>query len=83
MPSLSSWRPIGTTPEVDDWVRRHKTMVVLGVKNEQELERWERGLKARGIPFSTFVEPDIGDRKTAMAIHPMADPRLFKRLQLL
>lgn len=69
--------------EVGDWQASHKTMVVLGVRDEGELEGWERGLKARKVAYATFAEPDLGGAKTAIAIHPFVDPKLFRRLELL
>lgn len=57
-------------------------MVILGVENEAELIQWEEKLKAQGIPCEAFIEPDLLDQKTALAIHPSADHKLFKKLTL-
>lgn len=44
-------------------------MIYLGVANESELNRWEARFQAKGIEFSTFVEPDWGEpTKTAVAM---------------
>lgn len=44
---------------------------------------WESKLKALGIACEAFIEPDMDDQKTALAVHPAADPKLFKKLRLL
>lgn len=72
-----------TTREVQEWVLDDKTMVLLGVEGETELRRWMRVLELEGVLHSTFVEPDIGNERTATAVHPGADPRIFRRLKLL
>jgi hypothetical protein len=56
-------------------------MVVLGVKDEKDLELWEDILI--GEKFSTFIEPDIGNERTAIAVHPKCDHKLFKNEKLL
>ncbi len=56
-------------------------MIFLGVANLEELEAQEHRLAAKGIPFQTFVEPDIGDQKTALAT--VANGKTFKGLRLL
>lgn len=66
----------------DEWNANHKTMVLLGVKNEDALKKWESILLGLGLVFRTFVEPDMGDQKTAIAIVPLVDGKLFKKLQL-
>lgn len=43
-------------------------MIYLGVKDEDELNKWEAKLQAANKTFSTFVEPDWGEpTKTALA----------------
>ena len=70
-------------PQVKDWLWNHKTLIILGIENEAELIQWESKLLELGIPCHVFVEPDMDNQKTSLAIHPMADPSLFKRLKLL
>lgn len=65
-----------------EWNANHKTMVMLGVKDEKALVAWESILMTRGVSFRTFVEPDIGDQKTALAVIPMIDRKLFRKLRL-
>ena len=58
------------------------TLVYLNVKGEPALDEWEYDLKKLGINFETFVEPDIGNQKTAIAI--LTDKKeVFKRLKLM
>lgn len=58
-------------------------MVVLGVENEAVLAAWDKYLREQGVVCEHFVEPDIGNQKTALAAHPSADRKLFQRLKLL
>jgi hypothetical protein len=67
---------------VSDWAKDHKTMVMLGVDTESALKRWMSLLELNGLKFSAFIEPDIGDQITAIAVLP-SDGSLFKRLPLL
>ena len=53
-----------------------KTMVLLGVDN---IEEWENKID---IPNSIFIEPDMNNLKTAMAICPN-NGKLFNNLKLL
>jgi len=58
-------------------------MVVLGVRDQAELEQWEQKLGGMGLETESFVEPDRNDEKTALAVAPMADGAPFKELRLL
>ena len=58
-------------------------MVILGVESEAELAKWEESATRRGINCATFVEPDIGDQRTAMASLPPEGTRLFSNLRLI
>lgn len=73
----------GHLPEVREWAAKHRTMVLLRVESETELMAQEERLNRLGIQTATFVEPDIGDQRTAMAISPAADPKLFRNFKLL
>jgi hypothetical protein len=59
--------------------------VVLGVKDEYKLSSILPRLDSAGIPYRTFVEPDIGDQLTAVATAPISGERrdFFKNFQLL
>lgn len=63
------------------WHKHHKTMVLLGVEDEEELIKWEMALGE--VPFCSFIESDIGNQKTAIAVSPIVDQSLFRRLKLL
>ena len=65
------------------WADHHKTIVILGVRDLAELVRWEQRLRDSQTRYAAFTEPDMGGEKTAIAIHPAVDPRLFRNLQLL
>jgi hypothetical protein len=58
-------------------------MVVLGVDDQEELEHWESILSHERIRHEVFVEPDLGDQKTSLAVSPASNPRLFRKLRLL
>lgn len=58
-------------------------MVMLGLKDQEDLIKWEEVLKSNNLKFSTFIEPDIGDQKTSIAIQPLDNSLLFKELKLL
>jgi hypothetical protein len=67
---------------VREWAGNGKTLIALAVDGEQELEAWERKLTEGEIRYATFVEPDIGGQRTALATVP-PDGRIFKNLSLL
>lgn len=58
-------------------------MVLLGVDTEESLKRWMSLLSLNGTHHAGFIEPDIGDQVTAVAIDPSAEGSLFRRLPLL
>ena len=55
---------------------------MLGVADETELIKWEESIRAAGGICVAFVEPDMGNQKTALAIHPGVDPKIFRGLSL-
>ena len=63
----------------EDW--DNGTLVYLGVSSEEELEKQIFRLERKGIPFSIFREPDIGNQITAIAaVH---EGRAFSNIKLL
>ena len=62
-----------------DW--DNGTLVYLGAKSEEDLEKQIWHLKRKGIPFSVFREPDIGNQITSIAA--VDDGRAFKNKKLL
>jgi hypothetical protein len=63
----------------------HPHVVVCGVRDELRLGRWLDRLRAAGIRFRAFFEPDLGNRLTAVATEPVRGPRrhVFRDLRLL
>ena len=57
------------------------TLVYLGVKNEEELEKWVYRLNLDDIQFASFIEPDMNYEKTAIA--SVYNESFFKNLQVL
>jgi len=55
-------------------------MVLLGVKDEEDLLSWEK--KFKEIKHAIFHEPDI-NAHTALAITPTVDSGWFRELKLL
>jgi peptidyl-tRNA hydrolase len=53
------------------WVEDHKTLLILAVKNEEELEAFQAWAESSGILHRSFFEPDIGNQRTAVALWPM------------
>ena len=68
---------------MQEWVDKHKTLVVLGVRDLNALRRWEQLLRDSHVNHAVFEEPDRGDEMTAIAVDPNADPYLFRNLRLL
>lgn len=70
-------------PSVREWADRHKTLVILGVRDRRELLRWRRRLGDARVTCEAFSEPDMNGEETALAVHPAADPHHFRNLRLL
>jgi peptidyl-tRNA hydrolase len=68
---------------INEWAEEHRTLVILGVEGEHDLDRWRAELTSLGVPCEAFAEPDLGGETTALAVHPSADARLFRGLDLL
>ena len=66
-----------------EWADRHKTLVLLGVRDLVELVLWEQKLTDARTKYEVFAEPDRKGEKTAIAVHPSADAALFRNLRLL
>jgi hypothetical protein len=52
------------------WALHDKTVVVLGVRDREELEDWEHRLLKERLDHATFIEPDFDAGKTAIAVKP-------------
>lgn len=71
-------------PIISEWYGKHLTMILLAVKDEDELLFWKRRLDEEGIVNHMFIEPDIGDRPTSLACCPRVDQEdIFSSLKLL
>jgi len=57
------------------------TLVYLGIRDERELDKWERKLQRMDVSTAVFIEPDIGDQRTALAA--ASANGIFKNLRLL
>ena len=57
------------------------TLIYLGVKNEEELEKWKFKLRMKEITFSEFREPDMNCETTSIAAY--CEERVFKNVELL
>ena len=66
-----------------EWAQDHKTLIILGVRDQGALIQWERRLRDARIICESFREPDIEGEKTAIAVCPTADPQLFRNLRLI
>lgn len=63
---------------------KNGTLVYLHVKNEEDLYKWGAKLDCKEIPYSVFVEPDIGNQKTALATVLLPEEhKIFKNLKLM
>lgn len=60
-------------------------VVILGVKNENELNVCQREIREKGINFTTFREPDINDEMTALATEVVSKEKKkhFRKYKLL
>ena len=84
-----SYRAVQAGHAVAEWVLRHQgqkdwdngTLVYLGVENKESLECWTMKLDMKGLEWTGFIEPDIGDQMTAIAC--LSDGKVFSNLKLL
>lgn len=63
----------------------HPHLVLCSVSDEQELLIFAEKLNSRGIKFSLFQEPDIGNVYTSLSTEPISGEtrRIFSKLRLL
>lgn len=72
--ALAEW--LLDNKDTQEW--NNHTLVYLGVDS---VEKWMYKLRALDIPYSYFVEPDIGNEVTALATYD--DGFVFKDLKLM
>jgi len=69
-------------PEIDrEWFERSNNIAVLVVPDEQKLRELLELTESRGLAVAPFLEPDLGDQMTALALEPSAK-RFLRRLPL-
>ena len=58
-------------PEIaKNWNTYSKYLVFLSVENESELQFYLEKIKFKDLKYTVFLEPDIGNQLTAIAIEP-------------
>jgi len=75
----------GHKENVSDWVKNHKTMILLSA-SEKQINEMKDEYTRRGLSFKTFIEPDMSYAETATTFEPLTneDSRgLFSHLSLL
>jgi len=65
------------------WAQDDRTLVLLEVRDERDLDFWEELIKAEGYTCESFCEEDLNNEKTAVAVGPVIDGSLLKKLKLL
>lgn len=66
-----------------NWHDLDNRLVFLSVKNETELLNLKKRATELNIPFSIFLEPDMGSQYTALALAPIVESKqLTKDLPL-
>lgn len=69
--------------EYKEWHQNNNYIIVVSCKTEQELLDFSKSLKDKGVQFSEFYEPDIGNKLTAIALVPSKQSKkLCSRLPL-
>lgn len=71
-------------PEIaKQWNTHSKYLVFLSVENEPELNKYLQKIQFYNLKYTTFLEPDIGNQLTAIAVEPSElTQRLTSRLSL-
>jgi hypothetical protein len=57
------------------------TMIMLAVKDEKDLRKWLIKLDKTDVFYTYFMEPDLNNQATAMAVI-LEDGSIFKKLEL-
>ena len=58
------------TNDFIEWNTVSKYITILSVPDEQSLKDLIKDLRCDGIRYSVFIEPDMGNQVTAVAINP-------------
>ena len=67
----------------DEYRWENETIVLLKVKNLDELLKWETEIRLNAIVYCDFCEPDIGHEMTAVAAYGPKLEDLLKNLRLI
>ena len=58
-------------PEIaKEWNTNSKYLIFLSVENEEELQSLLQKIQIKDLKYSVFLEPDIGNQLTAIALEP-------------
>ncbi len=58
-------------PEITkSWMNNSETIVCLGIKNEEELDKLIQRAENKNIKYSSFREPDLNDQVTSVVLEP-------------
>lgn len=63
----------------DEW--KNEYLIYLHVNDIEALARWEWKIQEKDKPYSIFIEPDIGNQPTAIAVKDSG--RMFAKLRLM
>lgn len=67
-----------------EWNTNSNYLIFLTVENEEELYKLKQKVKNKGIKYTSFYEPDIGNRLTAITLEPgIISKKLTSNLKLL
>ena len=85
---LGSYGSIQGGHAVAEWLLQHGqgsewrngTLIYLGVDNEEVLKNWTFKLDKNNMQWTGFIEPDIGNKMTAIAC--LTDSKIFSKLKL-
>ena len=59
------------------WHNVSNSIIILSVPSEQDLYAVSNALRGLKLSFTKFIEPDLGDQLTAIAIEPCIEATLF------
>ena len=60
---------------------QNEYLIYLHIKDLEALMKWEWKIQERDLSYSIFIEPDIGNQPTAIAVKD--DGRVFAKLRLM
>lgn len=60
---------------------KNEYLIYVGVKDVDDLYKWANIISEKDKKYSMFLEPDIGNEPTALAVHD--NGKMFKKLRLI